>query len=492
MSRPMVELGQGVLAGSEKDGVLRFRGIPYAAPPVGAGRLRPPGPAPGWEGVRDARAFGPRAMQNPSPLETALGAEGMPMSEDCLTLNVWTSAVDDGRRPVMVWIHGGGFSGGSAATPWYDGTRFAQAGVVVVTINYRLGSFGFLHLADLAGDGHAGSGNAGILDQVAALEWVRDNIAAFGGDPGNVTVFGESAGAMSVGTLLGLPRARGLFHRAILQSGAAHNVHDRQTATANAERILAGCGLGPDDADRVRDLPASSLLAAQKEVGEELADRGLLFQPVVDGEVVPRPPLETIAEGLNADVPVVIGTTADEWALFELLDPRLASLDEAGLVRRIRRLLGDAAPDVVAAYRAARPELGPGGVFSAIMTDWTFRIPALRLAEAHVAAGGRAYVYEFRWASTAFEGRLRSCHALEIPFVFDVLDKATAQAFTGPGAPRELAVAMNRAWAAFARCGDPGWPAYDTERRATQVFDVGLAVEDDPRPAERLAWEGLR
>jgi para-nitrobenzyl esterase len=487
----VVELAQGALAGTEKHGVLRFRGIPYAAPPVGQARWRPPGPAPAWDGVREARAFGPRAMQNPSPLEQALGADGTPMSEDCLSLNVWTPGVG-GRRPVMVWIHGGGFSGGSSATPWYDGTRFAQRGVVVVTINYRLGSFGFLHLGDCDG-AWAGSGNAGICDQVAALEWVRDNIAAFGGDPGNVTIFGESAGAMSVATLLGLPRARGLFHRAILQSGAAHNVHDRATAHANAARILAGCGLGTGDVAAAVDLPASALLDAQAAIGEEeLANHGLLFQPVVDGAVLDRPPLDVIADGLNADVPVVIGTTADEWALFELMDARLASLGEDGVVRRARRLLGDAAADVVAAYRASRPEVGPGELFSALMTDWVFRIPALRLAEAHVRAGGRAHVYEFRWASTAFDGRLRSCHALDIPFVFDVLDKASARMFTGPGAPQELATAMNGAWAAFAHTGDPGWPAYEPDTRLTQVFDTERAVVADPRAAERRVWDGLR
>lgn len=487
----VVELDQGVLAGIEKHGVLRFCGIPYAAPPVGQGRWRPPGPAPQWEGVRQARAFGPRAMQNPSPLERALGADETPMSEDCLSLNVWTPE-PAGRHPVMVWIHGGGFTTGSAATPWYDGTRFAKRGVVVVTINYRLGSFGFLHLGDFDG-GVAGSGNAGILDQVAALEWVRDNIAAFGGDPQNVTIFGESAGAMSVATLLGLPRARGLFHRAILQSGAAHNVHDRATARANAERILARCGLDVTEVAAAVDLPASALLEAQAAIGDaELANQGLLFQPVVDGTVLPRPPLDAIADGLNADVPVVIGTTADEWALFEVMDTMSPSLGEDGLLRRMRRLLGDAAGDVVAAYRSARPDLGPGPLFSVLMTDWVFRIPAVRLAEAHVRAGGSAWMYEFRWPSTAFGGRLRSCHALDIPFVFDVLDKESARMFTGPDAPSELAAAMNAAWAEFARSGDPGWPAYELDTRLTQVFDTERSVVADPHGAERRVWDGVR
>lgn len=491
MDGPVVETGQGAVAGTVKGGVLRFRGIPYAAAPVGAGRFRPPSPPAPWHGVREARTFGPRAMQNPSPLESMLGADATPMSEDCLTLNVWTPGID-GRRPVMVWIHGGGFTGGSAATPWYDGTRFAEHGVVCVTLNYRLGVFGFWYLADLLGEAFAGSGNAGILDQVAALQWVRDNIAAFGGDPANVTVFGESAGAMSVATLLGMPAARGLFHKAILQSGAAHHVFDASTASRNAAEILAAAGLAPGDAARAVDLAAEALLGAQAAVGEQVAERGLLFGPVVDGTALPRPPLDAIAAGVSAEVPVVIGTTAEEWNLFALMDRRLADLDEDAIVRRVRRVVGDPASDVVAAYRAARPGVGPQELFCALMTDWVFRIPALRLAEAQTRAGGRAYVYLFTWRSRAFDGRLGSCHALDIPFVFDVLDKPAAAMFTGAGAPRQLAAAMHGAWVDFARDGDPGWPVYDLTTRPTRIFDEVCDLVEDPEGRERRAWEGLR
>src|SRR3712207_215533 len=258
----------GEVAGELGDGVHVFRGIPYARPPVGELRFRPPQPPEPWAGARPATAFGSIAMQSPSPLENLFGAAERPsMSEDCLYLNIWTPGLDGARRPVMVWIHGGAFVTGSGSTPWYDGTRFAARGdVVVVTLNYRLGAFGFLHLADLIGESFVGSGNAGILDQAAALAWVRDNIAAFGGDPENVTIFGESAGAMSVGTLLALPAARGLFQRAILQSGAASNAMSRERANEVAGRLLEALGIPREKSETIRDVPARDLLAAQGRV----------------------------------------------------------------------------------------------------------------------------------------------------------------------------------------------------------------------------------
>src|SRR5436190_7760967 len=239
MTESLVETQNGTLGGKVGDGVHVFRGIPYAAPPVGSLRFKPPRPVKPWSGVREAIAFGPVACQQPSPLEGMFAAQQQEMSEDCLFLNVWTPGPDNGRRPVMVWIHGGAFVSGSGSTPWYNGTSFARThDVVLVTINYRLGALGFAHLADVLGDKYAGSGNNGILDQIAALGWVRDNVALFGGDPGNLTIFGESAGGMSVGTLLGTPAAAGLFHRAIPQSGAAHNARPVETAAANTQLLL--------------------------------------------------------------------------------------------------------------------------------------------------------------------------------------------------------------------------------------------------------------
>src|SRR5881227_538669 len=256
----IVETTSGTVRGREKNGIQDFRGIPYAAPPVGELRFRPPQPVEPWNGVRDATAFGPMAMQTQGAMETMFGAPPRPMSEDCLTLNVWTPGLDDARRPVMVWIHGGGFLFGTGATPWYDGRSFARDDIVLVTINYRLGAFGFLHID--------GQGNNGILDQVAALEWVRDNIAAFGGDPGNVTAFGESAGAMSVGTLLGLPAAKGLFVKAIPESGAGHSAKTEAEAGAIAGEFLAEIGVdpGPGVIDRLRAVPADKLLEGQATV----------------------------------------------------------------------------------------------------------------------------------------------------------------------------------------------------------------------------------
>jgi para-nitrobenzyl esterase len=318
----VVRTPYGLVAGNQENDVAVFRGIPYARPPVGELRFRAPLPPEPWDGPRDATRFGPIAMQNPSPMDSVFGRVERPAaSEDCLTLNVWTPAVSSEflvpgsesapfqpgarnqgpgtRRPVMVWIHGGAFVGGSGSTPWYDGTSFAARGdVVLVTLNYRLGALGFLHLADLGGDAFAGSGNIGILDQVAALRWVRDSIAAFGGDPENVTIFGESAGAMSVGTLLGLPEARGLFRRAILQSGGAGNIKPAEAATEIARQMLAALDLGPHQLESLRTVPAEALLTAQAKVTEaNRGGTGIPFEPVIDGTVLPGPVLDSVAAG---------------------------------------------------------------------------------------------------------------------------------------------------------------------------------------------------
>lgn len=490
----IVDTRSGKLEGTEGDGILSFKGIPYAAAPLGPLRFRPPQPAEAWQGVRPATAFGPAASQNASLVERLLGGTMPVTSEDSLTLNVWTPALDDAARPVLVWIHGGGFTTGSGATPWYDGSRTARGGdVVVVTINYRLGALGFLYLAEVDGatEAHASSGNTGILDQVAALEWVRDNIAAFGGDPGNVTVFGESAGAMSVGTLLGVPAAQGLFHRAILESGAAHNVYEAATAAAHTAEMLDA--LGVSSLGELEAVPVERILAASSHLGEETAARGLLFQPVVDGAAVPRHPLDAIAAGSAADVPVLIGTTLDEWALFALADKRTQGMDEVALLRHVRPFFAshDATAAAIDTYCASRPTMNPADVFSAMLTDRVFRIPALRLAEAQLAAGGQAHVYLFTYATPAFGGRLGSCHALDIPFVFDNLDAPGARMFAGPDAPQSLATAMNQAWVSFARTADPGWDLYDTTRRPTMVFDAASSLTDDPLGAERACWDGL-
>jgi para-nitrobenzyl esterase len=382
----------------------------------------------------------------------------------------------------------------------YDGAHLARRGdVVVVTINYRLGALGFL---DLAEDGDA---NAGLLDQIAALEWVRDNIARFGGDPGNVTIFGESAGGMSVGTLMGTPAARGLFHRAIPQSGAAHNVQGRESAARTRGTLLAELGL--DSATGLRDVPVADLVAAQLKTllkARSSENIGMAFTPVLDGDVLPQPPLDAIRAGSARGVDVLLGTTRDEWNLFRLMDPGGESLDEAGALKRLSARVPEPqrnAERVYETYRKAREgrsSTEPIEVFTAIETDRVFRIPAIRLAEAQRAHTDRVFKYLFSWESKLLDGRLGSCHALELPFVFGTLGLKGLQGWAGKGPDAErLSQRMMDAWLAFARTGDPAsgdlpdWPAYDEERRATLVFDRQVELRHAPFDEERRAWDGL-
>jgi len=491
----------GQLAGSDHKGVLRFAGIPFAAAPVGDRRFAPPAPAEPWDGVRDATAFGPVAPQTAGTIEMLAGAGAPDWDEDCLSLNVFTPSLD-GQRPVMVWIHGGGFTGGSGSIPWYDGSSLVRRGdVVVVTINYRLGAFGWLYLGGVD-PSLASSGNAGLLDQVAALEWVRDNIASFGGDPDRVTVFGESAGAMSVATLMGTPAAAGLFSGAIAQSGAAHNVWDTAGAHELTERIMAE--LDVTDVAGLRAVDAAALLAAQSKVATELtAERvqrpegdvlGLPFGPVLDGDVLPVAPLDAIAAGSAANVALITGTTRDEWRLFGMM---LRSVDdEETLLRRLGRMVEDP-HQMSSVYRQAHDDASHDAMWNQIMTDRVFRIPAIRLAETQaVHQPDATFMYLFEWASTAFDGRLGSCHALEIPFVFDNLDGPGVTMFTGDDPPADLGDAMSEAWLAFAHRRHPAhdgladWPAYECDGRATMHFDTTQRVEHDPAAGVRLAWAG--
>ncbi|MGH9188362.1 MAG: carboxylesterase/lipase family protein, partial [Acidimicrobiales bacterium] len=446
--------------------------------------------------------YGPIAPQNPSPLETMLGAATWASSEDCLSVNVWTPALDDGRRPVMVWLHGGGFVAGSGGVPWYDGAALARRrDVVVVTCNYRLGALGFLRLSHLLGADFTTSGNSGILDQVAALRWVTDNITGFGGDPSRVTIFGESAGGMSVGTLLAVPDAGGLFGRAIAQSGAGHNALPAERAEAITDQFLAAAGIGAANAEAVLDLPVDQLLAAQEKVSTAITTAGLTlaFEPVVDGIVLPQRPVDAVAGGAAAGVPLVVGTTADEWAMFNFLERQNGGIDDATLERRSQRLFGEATPYALAVYQAARPGATTLDLWEAIATDWVFRTPAIRLAEVHASHTPATWMYLFAEPSTAFGGQLRACHAIDIPFVFDNVHRKGTDLFLGTvdEGTRNVAAMTSRAWSTLATTGDPNnddlpdWPAYDTTRRATMVLDRNPRVVDDPGAAERVLWEGL-
>jgi para-nitrobenzyl esterase len=498
---PFVTIAQGRLRGLERDGIAQFRGIPYAAAPVGERRFAPPGPAPAWEGERDATVFGARSLQVSGGATALLGDRSDDADEDCLFLNVFTPGCDDARRPVMVWIHGGGFVNGSASIPWYDGTSLATRGdVVVVTINYRLGALGFLWLGDLDPAFRA-SGVNGLLDQVAALEWVRDNIAAFGGDPDDVTIFGESAGAMSVSTLLAMPAARGLFHRAIAQSGAAHNTFTTTTASAITAQVMELLGI--DSVDGLLAAPAGDIVDAATKVEARMFEDpsglggpagialAMAFQPVVDGEHLPEQPLRAIAAGRGADVPLLTGTNLDEWNLFALMSP--GGLDDPRLLGRLERIFGNAHV-VRDTYGSARPDATPDDLWNAVLTDATFRIPAIRLVEARSAATSPTWQYLFTWATPAFGGVVKSCHALEIPFVFGVLDAPGAALFLGdPIGPElhELSQAVQDAWLGFVRDGDPGWPVWNEVERPAQRFDVERELLADPMADERRLWDGV-
>jgi para-nitrobenzyl esterase len=500
----VVETRCGKVEGFERERVQVFRGIPFAAPPVGELRFRSPEPPEPWSGVRSAAEFGASAPQRDLPIPIFPGWDVGRQDEDCLYLNVTTPAADGGRRPVLVWIHGGGFTMGSGSQAMYDVVPLVCRGdVVVVTVNYRLGPLGFLHLDDLVGQSFGASGNAGIEDQVAALEWVRDNIAAFGGDPDQVTIFGESAGGMSVGTLLGTPSAAGLFRGAVAQSGAAHNVYTGQAASRIAEIVLDSLGVAPGDAGRLREVTTEQLLQAHDRVTLHHMGRPgavlLPFQPVVDGEVLPKPPIEAVAEGLSAEVAVLVGSTRDEWNLFGIMDPRQSSLNEAAVTARLEAAVGGEAKRLLQVYRSARAEvadLSPRDLYFAIETDRIFRMPAVRLAEAQSRHQLRTYQYLFTWESPA--GDLRACHGIDIPFVFGLVEGEGAALFSGSG-PEAHALAEQTmdAWLAFARSGDPShgslgdWPAFDTERRATMLLGATCDVADAPFDAERRAWEGI-
>jgi para-nitrobenzyl esterase len=416
--------------------------------------------------------------------------------EDCLSLNVLTPAVEDGgKRPVLFWCHGGGFTAGSGAGRLYNGTNLPSRGnVVVVTVNHRLGPLGYLHLGDLAGERYAASGNAGMLDLVAGLEWVRDNIESFGGDPGNVTIFGESGGGGKVSALLAMPAAQGLFHRAIIQSGPGLRLMSREKATENAAKLLKTLEIAPNDVERLGTLPVEQILEANARVNRNPPGG---WSPVVDGQILPRHPFDPVAPSLSANVPLIIGTNKDEATLFLLNDTTLNALDDAGLHRRIQALTGDATDRLLTAYRHAYPHASPGDLFTSFMTDRLFRMHSITIAERKYEQGtAPVYMYLFTWETPVLNGRLKSTHALEIPFMFDNL--SPARNFTGESPELvPLAEKMSEAWLAFARDGKPGyhglpaWPAYELEERATMMFDTTCRVENDPFSVVRRAREGI-
>ncbi len=481
----------GPVQGREKEGVLLFAGIPFAAPPIDELRFRAAQPHLAWTDVRPALKFGAAAPQ----VATGGLTDSAPArwAEDCLTLNVTTPALDNAGRPVLVWIHGGGYRTGQGGIPWYNGARFARNGdIVVVSINYRLGALGFTDLSRF-GEEYATSGINGILDQITALAWVRDNIAQFGGDANRVTIAGESAGAFAVSTLLGCPRAQGLFRAAIAQSGAAHHTLPSQAGEKVADLFLEVLGI--DDAIGIDAVDVDTILKAQQTVCDRLeGPAGALsklgmavsaFYPVIGTEVLPENPFSAIESGASADIPVLIGSNRHETTLWGY-----GEVDDAKLNRMVANY---GAEQVLAVYRSQRPDASPQELIIALTTDHMFRIPAIRLAEARDPHNAQTWMYWFCWESRAFGGNLKATHALEIPFAFDNLDRAGVDVFLGDGPiPQAVADDMHRAWTSFIRDGDAGWAPYRRESRATMRFGERCEVVNDPDGLERDAWEGIR
>jgi para-nitrobenzyl esterase len=503
----VVEVTGGKVEGFEMDGIAVFLGIPFAAPPTGERRWLPPEPVQPWTGIRETKALSPIAPQivappdSGSPLrtgfqpDTRLGVQPSP-SEDCLYLNVWTPAPDRGKRPVMFWIHGGGFTGGSGSSPVYNGGVLAGRGdVVVVTINYRLNVFGFLRLADVTGGRIPSTGSEGMLDQLAALQWVRENIGAFGGDPGNVTIFGESAGGGSVGALLGMPAAKGLYHKAIAQSGSASFLSTRDDGSRYAERFLEAASIEGSDAGALRALTMEQVLRAY--VKSLPVPRGVRSpMPVIDDEAFPEMPIDAMEKGSADGIPLMAGTMADEWRLWMAMDQAIVDMPEGRMFGRFSRMMPRwDLTDTVAAYRRLLAERSvpttAQEIYLAIMTARMFWVPTVRMLEVQEQRGNPAYAYRITWRSPLEGGRYGACHGMDVGLLWG----AHRTDFFGKGpAADALSAGIQDAWLAFARTGDPSceglgeWPAYG-ESRNTMILGEKSGVQEAPLEEERRIWD---
>jgi para-nitrobenzyl esterase len=505
---PIVTTASGQVRGESGNGVFAFRGIPYAAAPIGKHRFRPPAPPERWDGVRDAVTFGLAPPQSDFPLWVAtIAASTVPKGEDCLNLNVWTPELGkDAALPVLVWIHGGGFLMGSGADSVYDGSAFARDGVVTVTLNYRLDALGFLCVGD------EGAGAFGILDQIAALAWVQENIAAFGGDPGKVTIAGESAGAWSVSSLLAAPKARGLFRRACSMSGAAHHHVPLDRAAWRAEQICQGLGVRRNDLEALQALPTDRILQASMNAmsgdpfaadpehhGPDPIRSWLNSAPVVGGDVLPERAIDAVAGGSAAGVDLLVGHTLDEGRLFLLQEPTRAFVDgfgdDAMVSYAFAGSFGANAEAALARYGANRPGATRFDLVSALLSDLHFRLPAIRLADAQ-SRYGKVYFYRFSWPSPLGDGAVGSTHAIELPFMFDTRESPMSQLINGPSAPADLAHDMHKAWVSFIKAGDPShaslpsWPRHDASRPVMD-FGVERRLLISPAADEAALWDDV-
>jgi len=492
----------GSVRGVVEDHSVVFRGIPYASPPFGERLWRLPEPPASWDGVRDCIEFGPVCPQ-PSTRVGMLGMEAEPQGEDCLRLNVWTPTDDShDRLPVMVWIHGGAYLFGSGSAPGNQGHTFSRDGVVFVSMNYRLGALGFLHAGTLRPECEPGSGNYGIADQVAALRWVRENIAAFGGDPDNVTIFGVSAGGNYVQSLTACPQAEGLFRRGISESAGGTTLWGvpPHVASAVAEVYFELLGMGPAPLVDLASLTPDDLLATQATLldgihagmyDDRFGDLTIPFYPVSGTDHQPLSVNDAHDAGATSHVDLIVGTNRHEMTLFKVLE------EMGGPSEASPRTFADRAWEdpIRAVYRETEPAASDERISWTVDGDRGFRIPNLRAAEGRVRSGARTWLYEFAWESSAFDGRLGAAHGLEVSFVFDDTATVIAQFLTGGAAPQSLATTMHDCWLAFAKTGVPTsdglpeWPEFDLERRPIAVFDEQSRIEYDRDRERRLAWE---
>jgi para-nitrobenzyl esterase len=486
--------------------VLRFAGVPFAAPPVGERRFGAAERPEAWSGVRPALEFGSVSVQAKGPPSGDGLFSSFPVSEDCLTLNLWTPELGAVGLPVILYLHAGGLVALSGAEPLWHGEAFARDGVVLVTINYRLGALGYLHLDDLVPGARETSCN-GLSDQIAALQWVAENISAFGGDPDRVTVMGQSAGGWSVSTLLASPLAKGLFRRAIVQSGGGNHVFSRESGTRLAQKFLELAGVRPD-LDELRAVPVERLYQAQEAVqrvfgggspeaidllGED-ANLLMSFLPVVGADALPDVPLRAVAAGAGGDVDLLAGSCQDEYGMYRLVG---GAYTEEQMLENARRVLAGAGRSAGAAerlYGGNRPGTDAALVAEAIETDRFFRLPVVRVAEGHSRSRGRTYLYEFHYRDSEYG----SAHCIELPFVFDKPHHPLAKAMMPSGTPNDLIIGCHEAWVSFAEHGRPdspnlpAWPEYDLTSRETMIFDHPTChVQQDPRGDERALWDGV-
>lgn len=507
--RPIVETTLGQVQGVRAAGTRQYRGVPYAASTAGANRFRAPQPRTPWDGVLDASDWGPMVNQltgSTTSLHTVdpvlwteiFGADyGQIQDEDCLTLHIWEpDRAPVTPRPVMVWIHGGGFDHGTSATSRTDGSALADRhDVVVVSISHRLGALAYLYLPDVDGES-ADSVNAGMLDLVAALGWVQENIRAFGGDPGNVTVFGESGGGMKIGTLMGMPSAEGLFHKAIVQSGPGFRAMSPDDARAATHLLLERVGVaGADTREQLDALSPDVVVAAQKALVESGELSSFAFSPVVDGTVLTVSPIDAAVSGWGARVPMIIGATENEWGTFLSKDPSTVRLTDEGLLERVAAIVGEDAASVVAAYRTALPGASAGDIWVRIFSQRTFGLPSYEETERRAHAGAAAsYEYVFAWVAPT-RSELGAFHGLETSFAFDTTEVVTLT--HGARGVAELANQLSTAWATFARTGDPNhpglptWPPVTVSAHPALVFSADSRVSSAPYGDLPQLWRAL-